>query len=215
MTLKTVIHALVTGFEPFGVPRPSDNRSWEAVKQLAGQTVETKDATVVCHCHQLPVSYDDVLALVPPLHLGAEFGIVVHCGAGAPGMVRLEKRAHRTGYTRPGNKGPQDLPSGGCVPGYGTADELATAVDVDGLCRRLGERGWRSVQASSDAGHYLCDFTYYISLAESETTYPARQLPAPHTLFVHVHPQADDVYSDAQLAELLREIVRQLAQGQF
>ncbi|KAJ2562181.1 Histone deacetylase hda1 [Coemansia sp. RSA 1822] len=197
---------------PFGTPLPRDNRSWEAVKQLDQQIIETDCATVVCHCHRLPVSYDDVSMIVPRLHLASEYSIVVHCGAGASGVIRLEKCAHRAGYVRPGNKGPMDLPPNGCVPGYDTADELVTAIDVDGLRNRLEEQGWNKVYTSVDAGHYVCDFTFYTSLAEGETTYPARQLPAPQTLFVHVHPQADEVYSDTQLAELLRDIVRHLAQ---
>ncbi|KAJ2821604.1 hypothetical protein IWW50_004569, partial [Coemansia erecta] len=206
MAIKTIKHALITGFEPFGTPRPSDNRSWEVVKCLDRQTIEAGDTTVVCHCHRLPVSYDEVSMLVPRLHLSNEFSIVVHCGAGAAGEIRLEKRAHRTGYVRPGNKGPTDLPPNGCVPGYEGADELVTSIDVDGLTAQLAGQGWHNVRASSDAGRYLCEFTFYTSLAEGETTHPARQLTAPKTLFVHVHPVANDVYSDAQLTELLRDI---------
>ncbi|KAJ2452960.1 hypothetical protein EV183_002545 [Coemansia sp. RSA 2336] len=208
--MKTIKHALVTGFEPFGSPRPSDNRSWEAAKRLEGQTLETDNADIVCHCYRLPVSYGDVSTQLPLLHKSNTFSIVLHCGAGTPGTVRLEKQAHKTGYTRPGNKGPQDLPPGGSVPGYQTENELASTIDVDSLHLQLESAGWHHISTSTDAGRYLCDFTYYTSLAEAQVSYPARQLPAAQTVFVHVHPQVNDIYSDEQLAELLRSIIRML-----
>ncbi|KAJ2782700.1 Pyroglutamyl-peptidase 1 [Coemansia javaensis] len=208
----TIVHALVTGFEPFGEPRPDDNRSWEAVRQLAGQTVAAGDVSVVCHCHELPVSYASVSADVPQLHRDGAFGIVVHCGAGTPGVVRLETVAHRAGYVRPGNSGLLDVPPGGCVPGYdGAAAELCTDVDVAGLVRALAAKGWAATAPSTDAGRYLCEYTYYTSLAEAALYPRRRRMAAPRVLFVHVPPQAGDPYSDAQLAEIVREIIRELA----
>ncbi|KAJ2808685.1 Pyroglutamyl-peptidase 1 [Coemansia guatemalensis] len=203
-------HALLTGFEPFGEPRPEKNRSWEAVKMLANTKIETGNATVVCHCHELPVSYDDVSKQIPRLHLMQEFSIVIHCGAGTAGMVRLEKQARKSGYSRPGNKGPTDMPVDGCVPGYSTADVLATNVNVGAVQDALAGMGWDKVRVSLDAGQYLCEYTYYTSLAESKETYPERGLPEPKTLFVHVPPQESDPYDDHQLSEMLREIIVQL-----
>ncbi|KAJ2450900.1 hypothetical protein GGF42_004384 [Coemansia sp. RSA 2424] len=203
-------HALLTGFEPFGKPRPSDNRSWEAVRQLAGERIEVGDTAVLCHCFELPVSYSPVSDLVPRLHAGDDYSIVIHCGAGVDGVVRIEQLAHRTGYVKPGNNGADDVPLGNRVPNYSTPDELCTSVDVSGLRDALAAKGWASVKTSQDAGRYLCEFTYYTSLAEAQTTYADRCLPQPKTLFVHVPPHTCDPYSDAELAEILREILRLL-----
>ncbi|KAJ2693754.1 Pyroglutamyl-peptidase 1 [Coemansia spiralis] len=207
-----MLHALLTGFEPFGEPRPSTNRSWEVVQQLAGEEIAADGgAAVACHCHRLPVSYAAVSKAMPRLYGSADFSIVIHCGAGISGTVQLERLAHRAGYVRPGNNGAQDLPPGGRVPGYdGAGDELATGVDVDSVCSALSDRGWTAVQGSSDAGRYVCEYTYYSSLAEAALN-PQRRQRAPAVLFVHVPPQADDPYSDHQLAELVRDVIRIVA----
>ncbi|KAJ2005374.1 pyroglutamyl-peptidase activity protein [Coemansia thaxteri] len=205
-------HVLLTGFEPFGTPLPSDNRSWEAVRQLAGERIVVGSTTVLCHCFELPVSYDPVSELVPRLHLGECFSMVIHCGAGTAGSVRLEQLAHRTDYVKPGSKGKSDLPAGNCVSNYPTPDELCTTVDVERLRSALKSKGWSSVEASSDAGRYLCEFTYYTSLAEALTTYAGRRIAPPKTLFVHVPPLARDPYEDVELAEIVRDIIRIMAE---
>ncbi|KAJ1824353.1 pyroglutamyl-peptidase activity protein [Coemansia sp. RSA 2671] len=203
-------HALITGFEPFGKPRPSDNRSWETVRQLAGERIVVGDETVLCHCFELPVSYNPVSELVPRLHRGEKYSLVIHCGAGLSGKVEIEQLAHRTGYIKQGNSGEGDVPVGSCVPNYSTPDILRTSVNVDGLRAALATKGWAHVEASQDAGRYLCEFTYYTSLAEAQTTYLGRQLSPPLTLFVHVPPKERDPYDDAELAEIMRDIVRYL-----
>ncbi|KAJ1666191.1 pyroglutamyl-peptidase activity protein [Coemansia sp. RSA 1813] len=211
MAIKTIKHALLTGFEPFGTPRPSENRSWEVVKQLAGKQIYTGDSLVVCHCYEIPVSYNPVSELIPQLHRSQEFSIVIHCGAGVPGMVRLEKLAHRSGYIKPGNGGESDVPAGGCVPGYDTADVLESTIAVDRLKDALVEKGWSNLAVSLDAGRYLCDFTYYTSLAEGATTYKRQKRQAPATLFVHVPPSCNDPYSDEELAKIVCAILRCVA----
>ncbi|KAJ2786259.1 Pyroglutamyl-peptidase 1 [Coemansia interrupta] len=211
MTKK--MYALLTGFEPFGTPRPKDNRSWEAVKQLSGEVLSAGDETsVVCRCHKLPVSYDPVTDIVPRLHEKEDYAIVIHCGAGESGTVKLEMVAHKEGYQRPGNGGPGDVPRDGRVPGYDTADKLWTSVDVETCRSVLAEAGWTSVATSMDAGRYLCEFTYYTSLALSKTRYPEQGRVPPLVVFVHVPPKSCDPYSDRELADIMRRIVCFLAE---
>ncbi|KAJ2382567.1 pyroglutamyl-peptidase activity protein, partial [Coemansia sp. RSA 2603] len=201
------IYALLTGFEPFGNPRPKDNRSWEAVSQLSDEVLSVGEkASVVCRCHKLPVSYDPVTDIVPRLHQEENYSIVIHCGAGISGTVKLEMLAHKQGYQRPGNGGPGDVPRDGCVPGYDTADELWTSVDVEMCKTALAEAGWASVETSMDAGRYLCEFTYYTSLALSKTIYPDQGRTPPLVVFVHVPPKTCDPYSDQELADIIRRI---------
>ncbi|KAI7825582.1 hypothetical protein BX661DRAFT_172067 [Kickxella alabastrina] len=200
-TSQNVKYALLTGFEPFGTPRPRDNRSWETVKQLSGERILAGGVTVVCHCHELPVSYG----------LCQRWFHSCTWARSSPGVVKLEGVAHRDGYSKQGNGGTKDVPDSGCVPGYSTTKKLSTSVNVDALKCTLAANGWASVVTSQNAGRYLCEFTYYTSLAEGETSYAKRQLPVPKTLFVHVPPKMQDPYSDSELADLVRDIIRNLA----
>ena len=68
------------------------------------------------------------------------------------------------------------------------------------------------VQPSDDAGRYLCNLTYYLSLCESEKARLRRGAPL-HALFLHV-PPADVVPMPRQLdflLALLQAVARQLA----
>ncbi|KAE9401603.1 peptidase C15, pyroglutamyl peptidase I-like protein [Gymnopus androsaceus JB14] len=47
-------------------------------------------------------------------------------------------------------------------------DELYTDIDVSRLVYDLRNSGVEQIYSSMDAGHYLCDFMYYCSLAESK-----------------------------------------------
>lgn len=75
----------------------------------------------------------------------------------------------------------------------------------------LALRGF-PVQTSDDAGRYLCNLTYYLSLCESEKARVRRGAPL-HALFLHV-PPADVVRLSRQLDFLLcllEAIAQQLA----
>jgi hypothetical protein len=45
---------------------------------------------------EIPVSYEDVLEIVPTLHV--EFDIIIHVGVGRNGFITLEKQADSGGY---------------------------------------------------------------------------------------------------------------------
>ncbi|KAJ2856172.1 pyroglutamyl-peptidase activity protein [Coemansia erecta] len=201
------VHVLLTGFEPFGTPLPKENRSWQVIKQLSGREIIVGNTKAVCHCYELPVSYNPVATMLPQMHLEHNFGLVVHCGESISGIVKLETCASKHGYKKPGNGGADDLPECGSIAGYNTPDTLFTEVDVEGLRKSLVANGWLSVATSNDAGRYLCEFTYYISLALAQTAYPERCATAPKTLFVHVPPKPLDPYSDQQLADIIRDII--------
>ncbi|ORX67116.1 peptidase C15, pyroglutamyl peptidase I-like protein [Linderina pennispora] len=177
MAIKALKHALLTGFEPFGNPVPDDNRSWETIKQLSNECIETDSTTILCHCYEIPVSYGPVSEL-----------------------------AHKSGYTNPGNGGSADVSADGHVPVAADLPEtLETEIDVDGLRDHLIERGWDKTEVSLDPGRYLCDFTYYTSLAEARSTYEGRGLAPPKTLFVHVPPKTEDPYSDLRTSRAALE----------
>ncbi|KAJ2806847.1 Pyroglutamyl-peptidase 1 [Coemansia guatemalensis] len=209
MPVKSIKHALVTGPGPFG--KYKVNRAWETVKLLDGEAIMVGDTTVVVHCHRVPVSYDELADVIPCLHQIEDFSIVIHCGIAEEHFVRLEKQAHKSGYFWPGDKGPTDVPPNGCVQGYDLPEILTTDIDVKKLWKSLFEGGWTSTRVSVDAGVLQCNFQYYISLAEGKVSYPARNLPAPKTLFVHIPTIENEPYNDVQTSYLLRDIIKHLA----
>ncbi len=88
-------------------------------------------------------------------------------------------------------------------------EELLTTIDIDDVWRR-----WRAalldidVRPSEDAGHYLCDFIYYSSLAQlwKENPQGERQV-----VFLHVPVQSDEASIEkgrTVLIELIRSMVR-------
>ncbi|KAH0545592.1 hypothetical protein FGG08_000423 [Glutinoglossum americanum] len=159
------ITILLTGFGPFGdIPT---NPSWEIVSSLPPaipRTPTTPKIRLLRPAQPLPVSYPATLSQIPPL-LSAhrDVSYVIHCGV-APlwKHFAVERQAHRAGY--------EGRDVDGVVVGDARGEPwpevLRTTVDVDGVLER-----WRGLspgvdlRVSDDAGHYLCDFIYYCSLA--------------------------------------------------
>ncbi|AEO53917.1 hypothetical protein MYCTH_2295856 [Thermothelomyces thermophilus ATCC 42464] len=65
------------------------------------------------------------------------------------------------------------------------------------------------LRISEDAGHYLCDFIYYSSLAHLEKAGERRRV-----LFLHVPSDASD-HSIAVGRELLLQLVRSVAESEL
>ncbi|RPD53517.1 peptidase C15, pyroglutamyl peptidase I-like protein [Lentinus tigrinus ALCF2SS1-6] len=106
-------------------------------------------------------------------------------------------------------------PNRGFGKGYEQfADELSTDVDVPKLIVHLKESGIDQVYSSMDAGHYLCDFIFYCSLAESrrgilpQEKFKERSTPPKTTpvLFLHV-PPVDQPLSTEQVTDAIQRIV--------
>ncbi|PPR00502.1 hypothetical protein CVT24_005525 [Panaeolus cyanescens] len=53
-------------------------------------------------------------------------------------------------------------------------DEITTDIDVTRLVYDLKKNGVEQIYTSMDAGHYLCDFIYYCSLAEAQRASKAK-----------------------------------------
>ncbi|KAH9929540.1 peptidase C15 pyroglutamyl peptidase I-like protein [Epithele typhae] len=106
-------------------------------------------------------------------------------------------------------------PNRGFGKGYEQfADELSTDVDVPKLIVHLKENGIDQVYSSMDAGHYLCDFIFYCSMAESKRSmapqekFKERSTPTKSTpvLFMHC-PPVDQPLSTEQVTEAIQKIV--------
>ncbi|KAJ6460743.1 hypothetical protein C8R47DRAFT_119085 [Mycena vitilis] len=174
----------------------------------------------------IPTVYSAVLNTVPDLHAQPPvlpplytppttrappedgFDLIVHVGVAGPGPLRAERLAHKTGYQLPDyeRQSPPIIIGSGNVRGFGSprygdefADELFTAIDVDTLVRDL--TSGPNPLTSDDPGRFLCDFTYYCSLAESQRE--GRGIPV---LFIHCPPIGQKM-STKEVAEGVQRIV--------
>ncbi|XP_053507152.1 pyroglutamyl-peptidase 1 isoform X1 [Ictalurus furcatus] len=187
---KTVI---VTGFEPFG--EHAVNASWVAVRELKKLGL---GPNVDLHITEVPVEYQAVQNLLPSLWDQYHPQLVVHVGvSGMATTVTLEKCGHNRGYMRPDNCA--FCPKSGCCM-EGGPDCIKSAIDMDVVCKRVNNSDLGvSVSVSKDAGRYLCDYTYYVSL----------YLGKGRSAFVHVPPLGNP-YSAEQLAQALRAVILEM-----
>ncbi|TFK29606.1 hypothetical protein FA15DRAFT_663757 [Coprinopsis marcescibilis] len=98
-------------------------------------------------------------------------------GSGGFGSMGMGYNNERLGYNPAGHDPQPAIPGSENnvrpVRGFGTAyesfpDEMMTDIDVTRLVQDLKASGITQIYTSMDAGHYLCDFIYYCSLAESK-----------------------------------------------
>ncbi|NP_001018362.1 pyroglutamyl-peptidase 1 [Danio rerio] len=187
---KTVV---VTGFEPFG--EHTVNASWVAVQEL--EKLGLGD-DINLHVAEVPVEYQAVQNLLPSLWKDHLPQLVVHVGvSGMATTVTLEQCGHNQGYMRMDNC--MFCPVSRCCVDGGP-DCIHSVIDMDMVCKRVNSSGLGvSVSVSKDAGRYLCDYTYYMSLFVGEG----------RSAFVHV-PPLDKPYSAEDLARALRAIIREM-----
>jgi pyroglutamyl-peptidase len=151
---------LLTGFEPF-LDRDGKlvdpNPSGDVARALRGRRVAAYRALGVV----LPVTYDAVSARIPHLLTEHTPSLVVAMGAGRRGRVAIEQvAANLVTSDRPDNAG--RAPTGEPLsPGGPTA--LRARVDATALAARLASPEL-SVEASTDAGGYVCNAAYYALL---------------------------------------------------
>ncbi|KAJ3788643.1 hypothetical protein GGU11DRAFT_691602 [Lentinula aff. detonsa] len=87
------------------------------------------------------------------------------------------------------------------------SDEIYTDIDVSRLVYDLRNSGIEQIYSSMDAGHYICDFTYYCSLAESKRNgKPYEKDRNTQVLFVHCPPVGQPLTTE-DVTEAIRRIV--------
>ncbi|KAK4139744.1 Pyroglutamyl-peptidase 1 [Dichotomopilus funicola] len=180
---------------------------------------------LLTHPAPIRVSYQTVRALIPDLwdldgkvhgDSRPKIDLAVHVGMAGPRLFySLERRGHREGYRMPdvdggvlgddGEKGEK-----GKWIWEGMPEELETAVDVgDVLGRWKGHSPKHlDLRVSEDAGHYLCDFIYFSSLAHLEKAGERRRV-----VFLHVPSDASE-HSIAVGREVLLQLVRALVESE-
>ncbi|CAG8604273.1 196_t:CDS:1, partial [Cetraspora pellucida] len=122
----------------------------------------------------------------------------IHVGYGHDNFINIEKLAHKDGYCLKDND--EKMPVGGVCPNY-DQEEIETDVDVDRLVDHLClKKEWKKVKRSDNAGRYLCEYTFYVSLCENAK----KSIPGT-VLFVHV-PREGCPYSMDELVQILKDI---------
>uniref|UniRef100_A0A671EXI3 Pyroglutamyl-peptidase I like n=1 Tax=Rhinolophus ferrumequinum TaxID=59479 RepID=A0A671EXI3_RHIFE len=149
---------VVTGFGPFR--QHLVNSSWEAVKELSklglGSDVEVDLRTL-----QLPVDYREVKQAVIRIWEDLQPQLTVHVGLDAAAKtIVLEQCGKKRGYRDADIRGfrPEH---GACLPDG--PEVIASCVNMAAVSRRVAVEGV-AVAFSRDAGRYVCDYTYYLSL---------------------------------------------------
>lgn len=182
---------VVTGFGPFG--EHAVNASWVAVQELEKLGLGDR---VDLQVYEVPVEYQTVQRLIPDLWIKHRPQLIVHVGvSGMATAITLEKCGHNKGYLGLDNR--QFCPDTQCCVDGGP-ECLQSSIDMDVVCKRASAADL-DVQftVSTDAGRYLCDFTYYTSLHESHGK----------SAFIHVPPLGKP-YTATQLGRALRTILQ-------
>jgi pyroglutamyl-peptidase len=168
---------LVTGFGPF--PGVAENPSGWLAETLAARA-QTHPREV--HARVLPTEWAVVGRLVPSLLDEISPRVILHFGVSQQSKsFRIERYAHNIAAARADACGalPQDssiLPAG--------TDRLDSAVCAMTLARHLRTQGLPAA-ASNQAGHYLCNCLYYLSL-----DWAVRRTGDCLVCFVHIPPAA-------------------------
>ncbi|XP_054569159.1 pyroglutamyl-peptidase 1-like protein [Eptesicus fuscus] len=149
---------VVTGFGPFR--QHLVNSSWEAVKELSKLGLG-RDTEVELRTLQLPVDYREVKRRVTRIWEDLQPQLTVHVGVDATAKaVVLEQRGRNRWYRETDVRGFRPE-SGACVPDG--PEVIESRVNMKAVSRRVAVEGVE-VLFSRDAGRYVCDYTYYLSL---------------------------------------------------
>ncbi|GAB7365793.1 hypothetical protein MBLNU230_g7126t1 [Neophaeotheca triangularis] len=205
------VRILVTGFGPFQDLFPI-NPSYEITKTLPHYLPITPSHStpvqILSHYNPIRVAYANVHSQIPPLlstHIGC-IDLVLHIGmASGRRHYTMEKYGHRDGYDRN-----PDL-DGCCVPTGQSSSEFAdceglmtTSLDYDEVFDRwrsylLDKPGFSPVldgvdaRKSENAGFYLCDYTYFNSLAWFSRREREEGIQGRPVMFLHVPAESDEV----------------------
>lgn len=136
----------------------------------------------------------------------------IHVGVGRDGHTAIETQAHRTGYggldnakwTPPNKEEPPVVKEEWSAD----ADLLTTTVDTAALAEYLKtEKGW-ICQQSMDAGHYLCEYTFYLSMAERQRriSVGGEGEDERACLFVHL-PSVGNPYTLEELQRFVQDMI--------
>ncbi|KAF2862291.1 peptidase C15, pyroglutamyl peptidase I-like protein [Piedraia hortae CBS 480.64] len=160
--------ALVTGFEPFEEEYPV-NPSYEISQSLPPSLADHHvKINIVPLPSPLRVSYRHVSELMPAIldSYAGSVDMVLHIGMYSGHAYAVERFGHANGYVRPDLYGA--LPT---EQDERLGEKLETSFRVQNVIRKWQEEtctaGYNAAECcvSEDAGRFLCDFTYFTTLA--------------------------------------------------
>ncbi|XP_036267706.1 pyroglutamyl-peptidase 1-like protein [Pipistrellus kuhlii] len=190
---------VVTGFGPFR--QHLVNSSWEAVKELSKLGLG-RDAEVELQTLQLPVDYREVKRRVTRIWEDLQPQLAVHVGVdGAARAVVLEQRGRNRCYRETDVRGFRPERGGACVPGG--PEVIESRVNMKAVSRRAAVEGVE-VLVSRDAGRYVCDYTYYLSL----------HLGDGRAALIHVPPLSPGLPASL-LGKALQVIIREMLEEEL
>ena len=176
------VTVLVTGFGPFQERYPV-NPSFEITQllpsTLPNTTIDGRKVNIMRYNTPIRVCYDEVRELVPALHeaYNGVVDFVLHIGmASGRDWYTAELYAHRDGYSKNRDLDGRTIPAEDALAHFGDCPAMmTTSLDYDDLLRRwkmnllrlpVDAAGFGAdCRPSEDAGHYLCDYIYFNSLA--------------------------------------------------
>lgn len=209
---KGEVTVLVTGFGPFQDKYPV-NPSFEIAKSLPQELPRSArggpKTNIITYGTPIRVCYETVRELVPQLHEShcENVDLVLHIGmASGRKFYTLEEIGHRDGYHKNKDLDGKALPEDdGLLRFADCPQDMTTSLDYAAVLGR-----WRMIlrglpedfpgsgadcRSSSDAGHYLCDYIYFNSLAwygrRSGNLVDGMASDRP-VLFLHVPAESDE-----------------------
>ncbi|KFO22034.1 Pyroglutamyl-peptidase 1-like protein [Fukomys damarensis] len=154
------------------------------------------DMEVELRILQLPVDYREVKQRVTRIWKDFHPQLAVHVGVDISAKaIFLEQCGKNRGYQDGDIRGFR--PEGGvCLPGG--PEVIASRVSMTTVCKRLAIDGIE-VTSSRDAGRYVCDYTYYLSLHHGNG----------HAALVHVPPLSRG-FPASLLGKALKVIIQEM-----
>ncbi|XP_067871644.1 pyroglutamyl-peptidase 1 [Heterodontus francisci] len=182
---------LVTGFGPFR--QYITNPSWAAVQELKklglGENVRLETV-------ELPVHYQRTRELVTKMWEVQEPQLAVHVGVAiASKTIILEQLAKNHGYKDHDICG--FCPVGNCCI-EGGPEKIESLINMRAICKKLS---WFDIGIihSRDAGRYLCEYAYYLSLHHGNRK----------AGFIHV-PRLSNGLTVERLGKVLQLIIQEM-----
>ncbi|BGP25664.1 pyroglutamyl-peptidase [Rhodotorula toruloides] len=225
----------ITGFGPFR--DVTINPSWEAVQPLNNTTLESEPlpdghaSSIAASPRKpsrpihfstsfLPVEYDPVTRLAPALQDARTSegppDLIVHVGvSGQDRQIRLEHRARKFGYDSTDATDKLAYAAADGRRGFvgetwrDSPEELRTRVDGAKVVERLKAAGFEHISLSDDAGLYLCEYSFYASMATAKRRRPDNPMPVQ---FIHIPPEGKP-YTIEELTAAIRLIVWTILNG--
>ncbi|KAF0332653.1 hypothetical protein GQ607_000669 [Colletotrichum asianum] len=213
-----IAHSLPAYLPPLRAKNPKDHPSETTTTTTSRPLPPVR---ILVHPEAIRVNYQTVRHLVPQLWDPAthpRIDAVVHIGMAGPRLFySVERRGHRDGYAFPdvdGNRLEDEerrKEQGEGWVWYGCPDEIETEFDLgDVLGRWKAHSPDRSdLRISEDAGHYLCDFIYFSSLAHLWKQQKHRRV-----VFLHVPSDASEE-AVATGTELTIQLIRSIAESEL